>query len=173
VYKVSFFIVSTVTAFLFYLVLSAGSGTELVFWSVQEAAMGAFLAIIVGLASSRIFSRLGVKPSLQFLNPVKWVYLIVFLVGPFFVALAKANIDVAIRVITGNIKPGIVKISPKMKTDLGTAMLANSITLTPGTLTVAEKNGDLYVHWINVEDKEPKIEQVCGSFPEWIRRITE
>ncbi len=168
-----FFIVSTVIAFLFYLVLSAGTGTELGFWSAQEIVMGAALAIIVGLVSNKIASGLGVKPSLQLLNPVRWVYLVVYLIFPFFIALAKANIDVAIRVITGNINPGIVKISPKMKTDLGTAMLANSITLTPGTLTVAEKNGDLYVHWINVENKEPKCEEVCGSFPKWIRRITE
>jgi len=169
----SFFIVSTIISFLFYLVLSAGSGTEFVFWSAQEVAMGAVLAVIIGLVSNRIASGLGVKPNLQLLNPIRWIYLTVYLIVPFFITLAKANIDVAIRVITGNIKPGIVKISPKMKTSVGTALLANSITLTPGTLTVAEKNGDLYVHWIYVEDKEPKIERICGSFPKWIRRITE
>ncbi len=38
---------------------------------------------------------------------------------------------------------------------------------------VDEKNNDLYIHWINVKDKTPKIEDVCGSFPKWARRIAE
>ena len=94
--------------------------------------------------------------------------------------MAKANIDVAYRVITGRIKPGIVKISPKLKTDAGLTMLANSITLTPGTLSVDvdEETNDLYVHWINVKkealEKMPRdYEYVCGKFPDWARRVME
>ena len=62
------------------------------------------------------------------------------------------------RVITGKINPGIVRISPKLKTDLGVTLLANSITLTPGTLTVDidEKTNDLYVHWIAVKEEALK-----------------
>jgi len=89
--------------------------------------------------------------------------------------LIKANIDVAYRVITGKINPGIVKISPQLKSDAAITMLANSITLTPGTLSVDidEDNNDLYIHWINVTDLKPSIEDICGNFPEWVRRIAE
>jgi multicomponent Na+:H+ antiporter subunit E len=94
--------------------------------------------------------------------------------------MAKANIDVAYRVISGKINPGIVKISPNLKSDLGITMLANSITLTPGTLSVDidEENNDLYIHWINVKSKaltkKPiDYKHVCGKFPNWIRRIAE
>ena len=88
--------------------------------------------------------------------------------------MAKANIDVAYRVITGKIKPGIVKISPGMKTDFGTMMVANGITLTPGTLSVdVDNKRNIYVHWIFVKSKEPKLEDICSSFPKWIRRIAE
>jgi multicomponent Na+:H+ antiporter subunit E len=59
-------------------------------------------------------------------------------------------------------------------------MLANSITLTPGTLSVDidENNNDLYVHWINVDKKAIQkkpvdCKYVCGNFPKWIRRIAE
>jgi multicomponent Na+:H+ antiporter subunit E len=109
------------------------------------------------------------------LNPIRWVYFVVYLIGPFFFYMAKANIDVAYRVVTGRIKPGIVRIKTGLKTDLGVAMLANSITLTPGTLSVEvdEKTNDLYVHWINVKDKEPKAEEVCGSMIKWVKRIAE
>ncbi|GAH06184.1 unnamed protein product, partial [marine sediment metagenome] len=79
------------------------------------------------------------------------------------------------RVITGKINPGIVKISPGLKTDLGITLLADSITLTPGTLSVDidEKNNDLYVHWINVITLKPTTHHICANFPQWIRRIAE
>ena len=52
-----------------------------------------------------------------------------------------------------DINPGIVKIPTDMKSDYGIAALANSITLTPGTITMdfAEEDGQnyLYVHWID------------------------
>jgi len=109
------------------------------------------------------------------LNPLRWVIFLVYLIGPFFWAMAKANVDVAYRVITGKINPGIVKISPGLKTDLGITLLADSITLTPGTLSVDidEKNNDLYIHWINVTTLKPTTHHICTNFPQWIRRIAE
>jgi multicomponent Na+:H+ antiporter subunit E len=114
------------------------------------------------------------------LNPVRWFIFLGYLIGPFFIALAKANLDVAYRVITGKIKPGIVRISPDLKTDFGITMLANSITLTPGTLSVDidENTNDLFIHWINVDEKalEKKpvdCKYICGNFPKWVRRIAE
>ena len=53
-------------------------------------------------------------------------------------------------------------------------MLANSITLTPGTLTVhAMEDGRLYVHWINV--KTTKVDEatamIVSRFEWFIKRI--
>ncbi len=54
-------------------------------------------------------------------------------------------------------------------------MLANSITLTPGTLTVdvddSGETGVYYIHWINVTDEDPSEESVYGSFGRWARRV--
>lgn len=70
----------------------------------------------------------------------------------------KANIDVAYRVSHPDvpIHPGIVKIKTNLKSKTGRTFLANSITLTPGTLSVDidEENGYLYIHWIEVRDKD-------------------
>jgi len=169
------FVVTAVLCFITYLFLTTGSGT-LGLWSIEEIILGIILSLIAGFIARNVF----VKKSLRMLNPVRWGTFIVYVVGPFFVAMAKANIDVAYRVITGKINPGIVKISPNLKTDLGITMLANSITLTPGTLSVDidEDKNELYVHWINVKkkalDKKPvDCKQVCGKFPEWVRRIAE
>lgn len=113
--------------------------------------------------------------SWRLLNPLRLFYFILYLFGPFFFYMAKANVDVAYRVITGKINPGIIKLKTGLKTDFGVMLLANSITLTPGTLTVEvdEETNDLYVHWINVKDKNPSAEQICGSMLTWVRRIAE
>ncbi|HEC81781.1 MAG TPA: cation:proton antiporter [Thermoplasmatales archaeon] len=169
------FTVTSIVSFVTYLLLTTGSG-DFWMWSPSEILFGVILAVIVGFISRKIF----IKNSYRMLNPVRWVTALAYIVGPFFIAMAKANLDVAYRVITGKIRPGIVKISPGLKTDLGITLLANSITLTPGTLTVDINNetNDLYIHWINVKDealkKKPRdTSYVCNGFPKWIRRIAE
>jgi multicomponent Na+:H+ antiporter subunit E len=155
--------------------LTTGTGT-IGLWSLEEILIGAILSVITGFIARKIL----LKGNFRMLNPVRWIIFIVYLIGPFFIAMAKANIDVAYRVLTGKINPGIVKISPGLKSDLGITMLANSITLTPGTLSVDidEDSNDLYIHWINVKSKALQKKPidykfVCGNFPNWIRRIAE
>ena len=171
------FIVTTVLCFITYLLLTTGSGDEVLgLWSYIEIIFGIILSLIAGFIARNLL----VKDSYRMINPVRWIIFVAYLIGPFFVGMAKANFDVAYRVITGKINPGIVRISPPLKTDLGITMLANSITLTPGTLSVDidEKNNDLYIHWINVKNealqKKPvDCKYICGQFPKWIRRIAE
>lgn len=169
------FIVTTALCFITYLLLTTGSGT-LGLWRIEEIIIGIILSLIVGFIARTIL----VKDNYRMVNPKRWILFVWYIIGPFFAAMIKANIDVAFRVITGKINPGIVKISPNLKTDLGITMLANSITLTPGTLSVDidEDKNDLYVHWINVKKKallkKPvDYKHVCGNFPNWIRRIAE
>lgn len=174
------FIITTIICLITYLFLTTGSATEtsniLGLWNIYEILIGIVLSIIVGYIASKIF----IKKNFRMLNPVRWITFLFYVIGPFFIGMAKANFDVAYRVITGKINPGIVKIKPDLKTDLGVTLLANSITLTPGTLSVDidEEKNDLFVHWINVEeealkDKPVKCKSVCGNFEHWIRRITE
>jgi len=166
-------IVAFLFSLAFYLALTAGSGGILL-WSYGEILFGTLFAFLTALLTRKIFSAFRLEPSYGFLNPKRWVIFLAYAMGPFFYHMARANLDVAYRVITGRIRPGIVRISPGLKTDLGVAMLANSITLTPGTLSVdVGKNREMYVHWIHVENKDPEPREVCYSFPEWIRRIVE
>jgi len=166
------FIVTFLLSMVTYLFLTAGNGEIAELWSIFEVTAGIILSIIVAFIAKKVLFK---KRSYRMLNPLRWVIFLVYLIGPFFWGMAKANIDVAYRVITGRINPGIVKISPGLKTDLGITLLADSITLTPGTLSVDidEKNNDLYVHWINVTTLKPTTHHICANFPQWIRRITE
>ncbi len=62
--------------------------------------------------------------------------------------IIKANIDVATRVLDPDlpINPAIVEYQTKLKSNLAKTIYANSITLTPGTLTVEIDKNKLYVH---------------------------
>jgi len=162
-----------VFSFLVYLLLTIGSG-QLILWSSEEIFFGLLFSVLAALLVRVLFNTAGVKPAFALLNPKRWLLFLIYLIGPFFFEMARANLDVAYRVITGKIKPGIVKIPSGLKTDFGVTMLANSITLTPGTLTVdVDKDNNLYVHWIFVRNKNPKAGDVCSALPEWIRRIAE
>lgn len=89
----------------------------------------------------------------------------------------KANIDVAYRVGHPDlpIRPGIVKVKTSLKSDTGLTFLANSITLTPGTMSVDidQENGFLYIHWIDVKDKdiEKASEIIAGKFERILAKI--
>jgi energy-converting hydrogenase B subunit A len=50
--------------------------------------------------------------------------------------IIKATIDVATRTVNGNIEPVIVEIPTVLKRPISQTILANSITLTPGTLSI-------------------------------------
>ena len=105
------------------------------------------------------------------LTPKSIIYFIAYCFF-FFWVLIKSNINVALRVIDPKlpINPGIVKVRTNLKSRLGRLVLANSITLTPGTLTV-ETNGEIfYIHWIDVRGKniEESTEQIVNDFEKYL-----
>lgn len=118
-------------------------------WSldVQEVIVG----LVVSFAISIIFKRYyKIKFNTKF---VPGLFKFFFVYIPVFVwEMLKANFDVASRVLDSkvHVKPGFVKVKTSLKGDVAKLTLANSITLTPGTITVDMKDDELYVHWIEV-----------------------
>jgi multicomponent Na+:H+ antiporter subunit E len=143
-------------------------------WSfdVQGVVAGAIIAILFAFLLS------GLLPQRveRLLSPVRWFWALMHLISlAFWIVLA--NLDVLYRVIHPNmpIRPGIVKIKTTLKSDEAKTFLANSITLTPGTLTVDIIDDWLYVHWINVheslEDTEAMTRDIAGRFEVTLRRV--
>jgi len=68
--------------------------------------------------------------------------------------IVKANIEVVKRIIKSggkSISPQLLEIPAPQKSDLGRVIYANSITLTPGTVSVALSNNKLTVHALTKE----------------------
>jgi multicomponent Na+:H+ antiporter subunit E len=95
--------------------------------------------------------------------------------GFFFKELVKSNLRLAAIVLSPSlpIRPGIVKVRTRLKSRMGRLMLANSITLTPGTLTVEMDGEWLYVHWVNVEstDVEAATASIVAGFERYLEVI--
>jgi multicomponent Na+:H+ antiporter subunit E len=153
-----------------------------VFWllltwnfSAQEMIAGAVVSLAAALFASKFFIH---EDAFWLFKPAKLGALIMY-VFTFLRELVKANVDVAKRVFGGckDVNPGIVKVPVDLKGDYAQAMLANSITLTPGTITldIAEQEGKTYyyIHWIDVAetDREKAGELIKGSLEKGIGRI--
>ena len=130
--------------------------------------------VIIGITALIVsigFVRSDVLPSLA---PQRIFYAVTF-VGYLFISIIKSNFDVAGRVIQKNIpiKPGIVKVRTKLKSKVGRMILANSITLTPGTLSVDVNDDYFFIHWIDVSstDVDKASAAIVAGFEKYLEVI--
>lgn len=70
--------------------------------------------------------------------------------------IARASLDVARRILTPGlpISPRVVRVRPSQHTELGQVIYANSITLTPGTVSINLEGGAIEVHALTREAAE-------------------
>jgi multicomponent Na+:H+ antiporter subunit E len=70
--------------------------------------------------------------------------------------IVKANLDVARRIIDPKlpIQPVLIRVKTSQASELGHVIYANSITLTPGTVSVRVETGEILVHALAAEPAE-------------------
>ena len=156
-----------------------------VFWilldfsfKIEELIAGAVVSLLVALFSARFFIH---ENAGWFFNPAHALSAVFYWCGTFVAELVKANVDMAKRCFGGckKINPGIVKVPVDLKSDYGQAALANSITLTPGTITmdITEEEGQTYyyIHWIDVTAPSGKEagQAIKGTLEKGLRRVWE
>jgi multicomponent Na+:H+ antiporter subunit E len=141
---------------------------------MQEVIAGLIVSLIVSLLAGHLVVTTKKNNSL-----VKRLLYGILYIFKFIWEMLKANMHVAYIVLHPMlpIKPGIVKIKTKLKKDTSLTMLSNSITLTPGTLTVDvdPKEQSLYIHWIDVEseDVDTNTKNVGGRFEPLLTEVFE
>ncbi|RKZ31341.1 Na+/H+ antiporter subunit E [bacterium] len=144
-------------------------------WSVQLADIIA--GIVISILAVALMGDIFTGKMYRILNPIRLFWMVVYI--PYlFLYIILANLDVAYRVINPAmpIRPGIVRFKTNLKSEIGKTFLANSITLTPGTLTVDIIGDEFFVHWINVRcdgDSEKQGEIIAGKFERILGRIFE
>ena len=155
-------------AIILFLLWLALTGT----FNLQELSVGGVLAIIIPFLTPYPISNRGLK----WFAPKRVIGVFIYSLV-FMKALLIANLDVAKKVLSPklNIKPGIVKIKTELTSDIGKMLLANSITLTPGTLSVDIRGEYLFIHWIDVESRDivEATKIIAGDFEKLIKSIVE
>ena len=140
----------------------------------QNLLIGVFVSAFVAFLTGDLFPG-RIK---ALLNPRRYFWALYY-IPVFLWECLKANIDVAYRVLHPDlpIRPGIVKVKTSLKSDIALTFLANSITLTPGTMCVDidRKEGILYIHWINVLDDsiDGATEIISAKFERILKGIFE
>jgi len=149
------------------------------FWLLLTFNIEVYNLIVGGLAAlltAILFGKFFVHKVSKFIQPQRYFWLLLYLFV-FIWECIKANFDVAYRVLhpAMPIKPGIVKFKLTLKSEIARTILANSITMTPGTITVDIVDDYLYVHWIYVSSEDPEVysKKVAGRFEKLIKRIFE
>ena len=176
--KLSAIISTMITTFIFWIILTGQivnvfkGGFSLMIWIA-----GVVVSLLIALFAARFFIH---ENSFWLFGP-KFFVMLFYCIIIFFWELTKANWDVAKRALKPgklNINPGIVKVPSELKSEYGLSMLANSITLTPGTITMdiaEDENGKnwYYIHWIDVAETDPEKagDAIKGTMETWIRRI--
>ncbi|MBN1869747.1 MAG: Na+/H+ antiporter subunit E [Candidatus Omnitrophica bacterium] len=141
----------------------------------QHVIVGVFSAALVSWLTGDLF----IQRAYVLKHHRRYFYFVFHYVPMFIIEVIKANIDVAYRVLHPNlpINPGIVKVKTTLKSDTALTFLANSITLTPGTMTVDidEEEGVLYVHSINVKGKdvESATREIVQRFENILKEVFE
>lgn len=98
--------------------------------------------------------------------------------------IIKANVYIAAKILQPkmNIRPGILAYPYETTRDMSTTILANTITLTPGTLVIdihenkkskEDGPGVLYVHAIDMDDPKDVRDSIRTSIEKYVREAFE
>ena len=87
-----------------------------------------------------------------------------------FKEIIKANIDTAKIIILNNPNPQNFRVKSTQKTEAGKVMYANSITLTPGTVTTQLDEDILEVHALTAEMAEDVKSGQMDKMVTWLER---
>ncbi len=106
----------------------------------------------------------------------RWRYIFRFIFH-FAWEVIVANIQVLLIVLSPRIRirPGIIAYKTECKTPLSITSLANSITLTPGTLSVdiSKDNSTIFVHTLDIDDSDNVRESIRRGLEEPVKRAFE
>ncbi len=137
----------------------------------QELGVGLVAAILVAIvAGGEPFST----ATFRIFHPKRFLYALAYV--PYLAwAIVRSNLDVARRVLSPSlpINPGIVRVRTRLTSPVGRTVLANSITLTPGTLTVDICDDELCIHWVDVQSEniDEATREIVSGFEKYLEVI--
>ena len=151
--------------------------TLLLFWILLNGSVAPG-TLAVGLAVAAVIAwafrdTLSVLSGHKLTLPALWATL--RFVGYFLKELVKANLQMAAIVLNPRlpIAPAIVGAEVRLKHPVARLLLANAITLAPGTLSVSYRSDTLYVHWVAAKgtDRETATREIVAGFERYLEAM--
>ncbi len=148
------------------------------FASGKLLAAGGGADLIAGLAvaamAAAVFGRMFPRDTGKLFSPLRYFFFVYYLFITIWELLAGCA-DAAYRTLHLRVpvRPSIVKVRTSIRSEMGRLLLANSVSLAPGTLVVDVVGQDLYVHWNYTLTDSPEIrtELLVGRFEGVLKRV--
>ena len=122
---------------------------------------GFFAPLLLGLGLASVFVVVFIAMRMDVIDheghPIHLSWRALFFWPWLALEIIKSNFDVARAILSPSgsaIKPSVFKIKASQVTELGHVLYANSITLTPGTVTLALHDGYMDIHSLTKTSKE-------------------
>lgn len=137
------------------------------------------VGVVVAGIIAQLLGKVVVRQPHHLWHPRRYATFLLHYMPVFLWEVLKANLDVAYRVMHPQlpIMPGIVKAKTTLRSEMAMTFLANSITLTPGTMSVDldTDRAVLYVHWIDVRsrDIDTITDLIVARFEKILRQVFE
>ncbi|MFP4211842.1 MAG: Na+/H+ antiporter subunit E [Alkalispirochaeta sp.] len=99
-------------------------------------------------------------------------FLLIYVVVLIF-TMYVSSFQVLWQILRGRINPGVVHFRTRLRSDIARVALSNSITLTPGTISVLIDEDHLIVHWLDARTTHSRYaaELIAGRFESILKRV--
>lgn len=136
--------------------------------TTETITLGILVSAALHLFSQRFLSIRPVSPA----SMLRFLPRVLFYLALLFIEIVKANLQVIRLVLSPviEVEPCLVRFRTDLRTEAARVVLANSITLTPGTLTVSLEGNDLLIHALDRDMARGVDESV---FVRHLRRMEE
>lgn len=152
------FLLTAAIMFIFWMLLSGEFSLVLILSGVISSLLVSYLSHDLLIGNEDI--KLSVLRVYRFARYLPWLMWQIVL----------SNFDLAYRTLHPKmpIDPGIITFKNEFKTEMGMVTLANSITLTPGTVTIEVNKNEFIIHAIA---KEPAESLMAGEMLQRVKKI--
>lgn len=135
-------------------------------FSAGHLVLGIFLGILIPWIAAPLSD-----PHNRVQHPLRAIRYVLVVLGDIVVS----NFEVAARVLRSNkhLKPGLIALPLDLRGEFPLAVLASTISLTPGTVSVdfSEDMKWLYIHALHVEDEKSLIDHIKSRYESPLREI--
>lgn len=163
IWAITRFIITTITLFILWLLFTSSLAPFSIIAGLVGSMGISFLTYKVFIPQHDVYKKTLIpKP----LSLISFFFILIYY-------LYSSSFKMLITVIKNDPSPKIVHFRTRLQSDLGRMVLANSITITPGTITLDLNDDHLTVHWFFCNTHHSKLagEIVKGKIEKHLKKV--